>query len=282
MNSRSLHVTEFIVRSNLLLIAAVVLLSLATGVQTGGQPHAGIYLLLLATACATEYALHHYLKFMLSDDRDTSVRFSWLIRNMKTFRMVMVLTAVTAVISFFLVSRAVMLIVLFTAFFTLLYSLPAQGGGSVFSLRRIPLVKTLATALIWTVITVFVPHADTGTLENVQLTQVLITRFLLLLAVALLFDLRDAAEDRTAGILTIPGVAGRRLTLLLASVLLLGFLGASLLQPGTLHERLLPPLAAAVLPFMLIFIPRLWADGLLVALLLDGSLVVYGLGVLLG
>lgn len=282
INYWSLRVTEFVVRSNILLITAVVLLSLATGVLAGGQPHTGLYLLLLAAACSFEYFLHHYLKFILSGNRNAPEKFSWLLHNLKAVRVIILLSGAVTVITFLLVSRTVMLIVLLTGFFTLLYSLPARGEGSVFSLRRIPLLKTFATALIWTVITVFVPFADAGFVETTGLSLIFFTRFLLLFSVALMFDLRDVAEDRSAGILTIPGLAGRRLTLVLVSVLLLGFMGASCLLPVAMPDRLLPALAAAAPLFMLIFIPRLWADDLILALVLDGSLVVYGLGVLLG
>ncbi|MFD1467403.1 hypothetical protein ACFQ48_04135 [Hymenobacter caeli] len=109
----------------------------------------------------------------------------------------------------------------------LLYSWPlGRWRGRPRSLREIPLLKVFLIAGVWAAITVGLPvlalHRPLA--EGAGL---LGQRFLLVLALAIVFDIRDYGRDRRAGTRTFPGVLGvagaRRLALgLLAASAALG------------------------------------------------------------
>ncbi len=107
------------------------------------------------------------------------------------------------------------------------YSWPvARWRGRPRALREIPLLKVFLIAGVWATVTVGLPvlalHRPwAGALG------LLGQRFLLVLALAIVFDIRDYGRDRRAGTRTFPGVLGvpgaRRLALaLLAASMALG------------------------------------------------------------
>lgn len=125
----------------------------------------------------------------------------------------------------------------------LLYSWPlGRWRGRPRALREIPLLKVFLIAGVWAAITVGLPvlalHRPWA-----EAAGLLGQRFLLVLALAIVFDIRDYGRDRRAGTRTFPGVLGvagaRRLALgLLAASVALGLgRGApplAVLLPGAL------------------------------------------------
>lgn len=90
-------------------------------------------------------------------------------------------------------------------------------------LRSVPLLKVFLIAYVWAAVTVLVPLMDAG---GVQLWEtepmwLFLRRFLFILALALLFDIRDYAYDRHTNTLTFPGWLGVQNTRLLSLGLLL-------------------------------------------------------------
>lgn len=125
----------------------------------------------------------------------------------------------------------------------LLYSWPlGRWRGRPRALRDVPLLKVFLIAGVWSLITVGLPvlalHRPWADAQDL-----LDQRFLLVLALAIVFDIRDYGRDRAAGTRTFPGVLGvagaRRLALaLLAAAVALGlWRGAAplaVLLPGLL------------------------------------------------
>jgi 4-hydroxybenzoate polyprenyltransferase len=150
----------------------------------------------------------------------------------------------------------------------LLYSWPlGRWGGQPRALREVPLLKIFLIAGVWSAITVGLP---TLALHRplAEALGLLGQRFCLVLALAIVFDIRDLSRDRAAGTRTFPvvlGVAGAKAVALsfLAGAMLLGF------------ERGVPPLglaltALAAASAILLADERrgdyffaLWADGVL-------------------
>ena len=110
----------------------------------------------------------------------------------------------------------------------LLYSWPlARWRGQRRALREVPLLKVFLIAGVWSAITVGLP---TLALHRplAEALGLLAQRFCLVLALAIVFDIRDLSRDRTAGTRTFPvvlGVAGAKAGALgfLAGSLVLGF-----------------------------------------------------------
>ena len=121
----------------------------------------------------------------------------------------------------------------------LLYSWPlARWGGQRRALRELPLLKAFLIAGVWSAITVGLPTLARHRPPTEALA-LLAQRFCLVLALAIVFDIRDLSRDRAAGTRTFPvvlGLAGAKAVALafLVGAMLLGF------------ERGVPPLGLAL------------------------------------
>lgn len=89
-------------------------------------------------------------------------------------------------------------------------------------LRSVPLLKVFLIAYVWAAVTAMFPLLDAG-LEvwQPETLWLFLRRFLFILALALLFDIRDYTYDRDMNTLTFPGWIGVRNTKLLSLGLLL-------------------------------------------------------------
>lgn len=130
----------------------------------------------------------------------------------------------------------------------LLYSWPlVRWRGRARALREVPLLKVFLIAGVWAAITVGLPvlalHRPLS--EGLGL---LGQRFLLVLALAIVFDIRDYGRDRRAGTRTFPGVLGVAGAQGLALGLLAGGMALGLWRGAAPLAVLLPGvLAAAVI-----------------------------------
>ncbi len=138
------------------------------------------------------------------------------------------------------------------ALISVLYSMPLlRLRGRWWALRDLPLLKVFLIAYVWAAVTVWIPalYVSRELAAPVVLT-LFARRFLFILALAFVFDIRDYSKDRLTGTRTFPGVLGIRATKLLG---LAALAGAAVLLPPNLtaaHEAalLLPlGLAAAVI-----------------------------------
>ena len=109
------------------------------------------------------------------------------------------------------------------AVITLFYVMPpALVGGRTIGLRRVPLLKALLIAFVWSMVTIGLPMAMNGMDQGADRSGWLFAmQFTFFLALAITFDLRDRAID-PPGLHTIPQVMGSRSAKALAVVLLLG------------------------------------------------------------
>ena len=121
----------------------------------------------------------------------------------------------------------------------LLYSWPlARWRGQRRALREVPLLKIFLIAGVWSAVTVGVPtlalHRPLG-----QAAGLLAQRFCLVLALAIVFDIRDLSRDRAAGTRTFPVVLGTAGAKAVALAFLAGFLALG-------FERGVPPLGLLI------------------------------------
>lgn len=132
----------------------------------------------------------------------------------------------------------------------LLYSVPVPGalrgrrGGRGRALREIPLLKVGLIAYVWAAVTVGLPalalHRTLG-----QSWELLAQRLLLVLALALVFDIRDVSRDRAAGLRTFPVVWGVGNTRWLGVAALALSVGVGMYRGENLGPLLLPAACAA-------------------------------------
>ena len=127
----------------------------------------------------------------------------------------------------------------------LLYSWPlVRWHGRPRALREIPLLKGFLIAGVWTAVTVGLPalalHRPLAAVAGLAGQ-----RFLLVLALTIVFDIRDYGRDRQAGTRTFPGVLGVARARWLALALLAASAGLGLARGAAPAAVLLPALLAA-------------------------------------
>lgn len=166
-------------------------------------------------------------------------------------------------------------VVLHLALISIWYTVPiAYKSKKLRPLRSIPLLKVFLIAYVWAAVTALFPLLDAGMATwDAQTLLLFLRRFLFILALALLFDIRDYAYDRSTNTLTIPGLIGIKYTKLVSLALLLVYvvlIAAS--EAGSVQWALVASalVAALVVIFSDVHKPRIYY-----ALLADGAMLVH-------
>lgn len=187
--------------------------------------------IMIFTATLFLYNLDSVLPYKHSQPVALSGRKSWM-RNHRRSLFFLAMVALAVAGSLFLWDGWQHLIgfIGHLAVISLLYSLPiAKVKGRWWALRDFPLLKVFLIAYVWAAVTVWIPalYLHRPLLEPVVLV-LFGRRFLFILALAFVFDIRDYSKDRLMGTRTFPGVFGVRATKLVA---LAALVGAALLVP---------------------------------------------------
>lgn len=96
-------------------------------------------------------------------------------------------------------------------------------------LRDYGLLKTPLVALVWSVTTVVIPLADLP-VDTSLMVFLLLRRFLFILSLTIVFEIKDLLHDREHNLQTLPMRLGVTNTKLLAQALLLGLMGLNTVQ----------------------------------------------------
>jgi len=165
--------------------------------------------------------------------------------------------------------------VLLLALISVGYTVPLlYRPNRVKPLRSVPLLKVFLIAFVWSAVTVLFPlmHAGVEALEASVLL-LWLRRLLFILALALLFDIRDYTYDRNTRTLTFPGLIGEHNTRLLSLGLLLCYL---LLVLYTEQDRILISLVGgAVVAGLIVWNASEEKPRIYYALLADGAMLVH-------
>ncbi|GEO06224.1 hypothetical protein AAE02nite_38880 [Adhaeribacter aerolatus] len=96
------------------------------------------------------------------------------------------------------------------ALLSVLYSLPVlPRRGELWPLRHVPLLKIFLIAYVWTCVTVWLPLlAYNQDIFSTEAWLFFLRRFLFILAITIIFDIRDVDRDRATGTVTLPGTIG--------------------------------------------------------------------------
>jgi 4-hydroxybenzoate polyprenyltransferase len=207
---------------------------------------------------------------------------SWWYQHKRLLAIVGVLSIVLATIVYlYFELRLNFWFVLHLAIISVGYSVPVvYRKRSVKPLRRVPLLKVFLIAYVWAMVTALFPLMDAGVyILDAQALLLFLRRFMFILSLALLFDIRDYTYDRHTNTLTVPGLIGVNFTKLLSLGLLTVY---SLLvvatETGSTEIALLvaAAMAATVVWFSSELKPRLYfmllADGVM---LLHAALVYF-------
>jgi 4-hydroxybenzoate polyprenyltransferase len=147
-----------------------------------------------ATICS--YSFHWYLT---SQSLVESPRIEWL-KNHRIFHLVFFFIGLTgsAVFFYFLLPHWYWLSL--SAVITFLYSAPKIPYPFFRALRKVAIGKTIFLTLVWTYVTAVLPVIITGVSFTIPIILFAISRFFFIYAICIMFDFRDRADDKAAGI----------------------------------------------------------------------------------
>jgi 4-hydroxybenzoate polyprenyltransferase len=211
--------TDFILYSNLFIGLCAVALAFTNLLTVQGSFEWDSTTWFVFSATVFTYS---YLKFSTpqSGNSGNSHR-NWAADNVQLSRNIMLLSVIATVCFFFLLSTDNKVTVLILGTFTALYGfvdIPFLKPKR--KLRDYGLLKTLFVAIVWSVTTVLIP-LDGVTVEPNMMFFLLLRRFLFVLALTMVFEIKDMKDDEAHGLTTIPILAGVSNTKLFAQLLLL-------------------------------------------------------------
>ncbi len=258
---------------------------MATMALTGMTPNFQTFHVLIFGAGMTEYHLHRLLKFYTLNKTLRTEKFRWMAENQVLTWILFLFPLAIVFVSLFYVNDKVKQLFLLSGIITLLYSVPLKGWLGYLSLRKVPLLKTLLVALVWSMVTVLIPAAGSSAEMPVgHISWIFTERFLLIFSLALLFDDRDSESDREKGVQTIPNIYGHKLTMRLVVFLLVLFVIGSFTEAG-FYSYAYPFVSALLIAAMLTFLMfcrKCQTNPYFYNVFLDGSLIIYSLMVIGG
>jgi hypothetical protein len=160
------------------------------------------------------------MKTIPSENHSEQLR--WVGKNIKTISIITLLSLIGCMILFFFLSRWQMLIVMLSGIIGFGYNIVIAKNGM--SLRKLPFMKAIWIASVWTFLTLVLPLSEKG----IQLGgEVFILRFLFIFILTIPFDIRDLKydDDRMRTMPQVLGVNGSILFgwILLATCMCLAF-----------------------------------------------------------
>lgn len=285
MKDRFQTFLQILLHNNLILSLAAASLCLVTQVQTGMNPRFHVFHLLIFSATMCEYNLHRFLKFYELPKPDQLKKYKWLSANLMLVWGIAITAVFILAISFFFMSPGTKLVLIASFLLTMLYSFPLKGQAGKLSLRRVPYLKTFVVAIVWTTITVLIPAMElSGKLTFDAFSWIFAGRFLLIFALALLFDIRDIESDTGSGLMTIPVALGQKRTQYLVTGLLILVVMIALglaVEYGNYYNLFASLLISVILIFF-VYCRQCKASPYYYTIFLDGSMVLYSILVLLG
>ena len=186
----------FLVYSNLFIAAcAVLMLEQTHYLLTGSVAHPDLTaFVFFSTLCS--YSFHYYLT---THSVVPSPRIKWL-KNYRYVHVILFFAGLAGAIIFFLrlIDHWNWLVPAMLA--TFLYSAPKIPHPLFRMLREVAIGKTIFLAFIWMYVTTILPVIISGTGWSMTATLFAISRFFFVYCICILFDYRDRADDKAAGI----------------------------------------------------------------------------------
>ncbi|KAA5545688.1 UbiA prenyltransferase family protein [Adhaeribacter rhizoryzae] len=158
------------------------------------------------------YNFDRLLPYKLAQQAAFSNRRAWAEQHKAVIISLMVLAGVGALYLFFkvILFRYNILLLAHLGVLAVLYSLPVLPiRGQLWPLRHIPLLKIFLIAYVWTCVTVWLPLlAYNQPIFSAEAWLFFLRRFLFILPITIIFDIRDVERDRATGTITLPGTIG--------------------------------------------------------------------------
>lgn len=218
-----MKVLSFFIYSNLLLALAAVGLTHASQVLLGIKPQANAYLAVIFFSALLDYNFHRLRAISKNPEASGTGKLKWTFGHLKLVKLLIIISFTGFVFSLFYSGFGILYLLLPLAFLSLLYSFTYTGNRKQdFRLLRIPGMKTILIAFIWTTATVFVPVLQSENPFDIPNILLLCAeRFTFIFAIAIPFDIRDMQTDAFASLRTIPIVYGEKTALKISNISML-------------------------------------------------------------
>ena len=218
-----MKILRFIIYSNILIALAATALSMATQVGLSIQPRFNAYLVVIFFATLFDYNFHLYLKTITNQVIPDGIKYPLPADHPMIVKGMILVSLFALVCGLFFVSFPVLILLCFLALPALLYTLARlKKPGHLFLMDKIPGLKTIVLAAVWSAATIIAPALDLSFEHRYgQIFLQFIERFTFIFAIAIPFDIRDMMDDNFYGIKTIPIVFGARQAFLISAIALL-------------------------------------------------------------
>lgn len=235
---------------------------------------------LIFTATLFLYNLDSVLPYKQGQQPGLSKRKQWMQTHRRQLLVVAGVAGGAAGLLFLTDARlSLTLFLVHLGLISVLYSMPlVRRGGRWRALRDLPLLKVFLIGYVWAAVTVWIPalYLGRGLTEPVVVV-LFLRRFLFILALAFVFDIRDYTKDRLTGTRTFPGVFGIHITKGIALVALV--VAAGLVPPGAPAHHEVALVAPLLLAAGVIWFAEETRPDYYFALLTDGVMLVLFLAV---
>lgn len=231
--------------------------------------------LFLATLCMYNCSLLFYKPFGFKTSEHKRIR--WFFAHQQ-LNILITLTAGLALIPlFFTLTLVLQVVIFFLAIVSLAYLLPVfKTQKQSFSLRNIVGLKLFLIATVWAISVVLLPVLQSQTsIPHREIIILWIQQFVLYVAIALQFDVRDMYHDQAQQLKTLPTIYGAKKANLASIILLLiSVFIVVILNDKGLGNYFFATLLSILLLAGLILKPTLKNNSYYYFLLLDGILVI--------
>ena len=197
----------------------------------------------------------------------------WIRKNSLTLKLIFISGCIVCFGGLFFLDNLVIYALLPLGFLSIGYSLPIVIKNVRVSLREIAFVKVLLVAFVWTIVVSFLPLINSDEFYSIKWWKV-ITDFMFLLALAMLFDIKDMKHDRQNNIITTPLLIGINGTKVLSASIIIFRLLLLLLFVGIQGKYLLGEIIIGVLCLIMVlkivtdtrldYFYMLYIDGLMI------------------
>lgn len=219
---------DFLLFSNVFMSLCAVAQGLLTFYLIGSKP---IYPVigLLFTSTLGIYNFSILISKPRQPEKSPYRRIRWFFAHYTLMVTLTIVSLLSLVPLFFLISTASKLLLIFLAILSFGYGLPLFTiGDQKFGLRNIPGLKLFMIVLVWTMSSALLPVLESQAVHLVTIsmrdtTILLAKRFLFIGALAIPFDIRDLFEDKQSGLKTIPVAWGEKNAYLFCQLLLAGY-----------------------------------------------------------
>ena len=207
---------------------------------------------ILFVFCATLF-LYNFQRLILAPiyvKAPGSVRHSWILEHKKPLILLSCISALGMLVSLYYLGLNLLYTILPVGIFSSLYFLPG------IHLRKIPVLKSLMVAFIWTLVSIFIPVQLNGNFQmNASLLLLFAERAFFFLSICVVFNIRDMEHDRLSGVRTIPSVYGIKTGIAagLSGIFMAGICSCLLFLQGTYSlTNMLAVVTSLIITFLLI------------------------------